>query len=163
MILEIPKNAETILHILEKAGYEAYVVGGCVRDSILGRSPDDWDITTSAKPEQVKALFHRTVDTGLQHGTVTVLMEKEGYEVTTYRVDGEYEDGRHPKEVTFTASLKEDLKRRQNTDPTVAVIAAAVRHYEREKEAASRATTLPVVGESLWKYYGKLQMTANNY
>ena len=94
MILEIPKNAETILHILEKAGYEAYVVGGCVRDSILGRSPDDWDITTSAKPEQVKALFHRTVDTGLQHGTVTVLMEKEGYEVTTYRVDGEYEDGR---------------------------------------------------------------------
>ena len=115
MILEIPKNAETILHILEKAGYEAYVVGGCVRDSILGRSPDDWDITTSAKPEQVKALFHRTVDTGLQHGTVTVLMEKEGYEVTTYRVDGEYEDGRHPKEVTFTASLKEDLKRRDFT------------------------------------------------
>lgn len=115
MILEIPKNAETILHILEKAGYEAYVVGGCVRDSILGRIPDDWDITTSAKPEQVKALFHRTVDTGLQHGTVTVLMEKEGYEVTTYRVDGEYEDGRHPKEVTFTASLEEDLKRRDFT------------------------------------------------
>ena len=99
----------------EEEGYEAYVVGGCVRDSILGRSPDDWDITTSAKPEQVKALFHRTVDTGLQHGTVTVLMEKEGYEVTTYRVDGEYEDGRHPKEVTFTASLKEDLKRRDFT------------------------------------------------
>ena len=86
-----------------------------MRDSILGRSPDDWDITTSAKPEQVKALFHRTVDTGLQHGTVTVLMEKEGYEVTTYRVDGEYEDGRHPKEVTFTASLEEDLKRRDFT------------------------------------------------
>ena len=115
MILEIPKNAETILHILENAGYEAYVVGGCVRDSILGRTPDDWDITTSAKPEQVKELFHRTVDTGLQHGTVTVLMEKEGYEVTTYRVDGEYEDGRHPKEVTFTASLEEDLKRRDFT------------------------------------------------
>ena len=115
MILEIPNNAETILHILENAGYEAYVVGGCVRDSILGRKPDDWDITTSAKPEQVKELFHRTVDTGLQHGTVTVLMEKEGYEVTTYRVDGEYEDGRHPKEVTFTASLEEDLKRRDFT------------------------------------------------
>ena len=115
MILEIPKNAETILNILENAGYEAYVVGGCVRDSILGRTPDDWDITTSAKPEQVKELFHRTVDTGLQHGTVTVLMEKEGYEVTTYRVDGEYEDGRHPKEVTFTASLEEDLKRRDFT------------------------------------------------
>lgn len=103
------------MHILENAGYEAYVVGGCVRDSILGRNPDDWDITTSAKPEQVKALFHRTVDTGLQHGTVTVLMEKESYEVTTYRVDGEYEDGRHPKEVTFTASLEEDLKRRDFT------------------------------------------------
>ena len=115
MILEIPKNAETILNILENAGYEAYVVGGCVRDSILGRTPDDWDITTSAKPEQVKELFHRTVDTGLQHGTVTVLMQKEGYEVTTYRVDGEYEDGRHPKEVTFTASLEEDLKRRDFT------------------------------------------------
>ena len=115
MILEIPKNAETILNILENAGYEAYVVGGCVRDSILGRTPDDWDITTSAKPEQVKELFHRTVDTGLQHGTVTVLKEKEGYEVTTYRVDGEYEDGRHPKEVTFTASLEEDLKRRDFT------------------------------------------------
>lgn len=115
MILEIPKNAEIILNILENAGYEAYVVGGCVRDSILGRTPDDWDITTSAKPEQVKELFHRTVDTGLQHGTVTVLMEKEGYEVTTYRVDGEYEDGRHPKEVTFTASLEEDLKRRDFT------------------------------------------------
>ena len=115
MILEIPKNAEIILHILEKAGFEAYVVGGCVRDSILGRTPDDWDITTSARPEQVKELFHRTVDTGLQHGTVTVLMEKEGYEVTTYRVDGEYEDGRHPKEVTFTASLEEDLKRRDFT------------------------------------------------
>lgn len=115
MILEIPKNAETILNILENAGYEAYVVGGCVRDSILGRTPDDWDITTSAKPEQVKELFHRTVDTGLQHGTVTVLMEKEGYEVTTYRVDGGYEDGRHPKEVTFTASLEEDLKRRDFT------------------------------------------------
>ena len=115
MILEIPKNAEIILNILENTGYEAYVVGGCVRDSILGRTPDDWDITTSAKPEQVKELFHRTVDTGLQHGTVTVLMEKEGYEVTTYRVDGEYEDGRHPKEVTFTASLEEDLKRRDFT------------------------------------------------
>ena len=91
------------------------MVGGCVRDSILGRSPDDWDITTSAKPEEVKALFRRTVDTGLIHGTVTVMLDKEGFEVTTYRVDGEYEDGRHPKEVSFTASLEEDLKRRDFT------------------------------------------------
>ena len=90
-------------------------MGGCVRDSILGRCPDDWDITTSASPEQVKALFRRTVDTGLQHGTVTVLIEKEGFEVTTYRVDGDYEDGRHPKEVRFTSNLKEDLKRRDFT------------------------------------------------
>lgn len=115
MILEIPEKAQTILYTLEKAGFEAYVVGGCVRDSILGRKPDDWDITTSASPEQVKKLFHRTVDTGLQHGTVTVLMGKEGFEVTTYRIDGEYEDGRHPSEVIFTASLEEDLKRRDFT------------------------------------------------
>lgn len=115
MELRIPEKAEIILHTLEKAGYEAYVVGGCVRDSILGRSPDDWDITTSAKPEEVKALFRRTVDTGLIHGTVTVMLDKEGFEVTTYRVDGEYEDGRHPKEVSFTASLEEDLKRRDFT------------------------------------------------
>lgn len=115
MKLTIPSKAEKILRILEENGYEAYVVGGCVRDSILGRNPDDWDITTSAKPEQVKELFHRTVDTGLKHGTVTVLMDKEGFEVTTYRVDGDYEDGRHPKEVLFTSSLEEDLKRRDFT------------------------------------------------
>lgn len=115
MELRIPEKVEIILHTLEEAGYEAYVVGGCVRDSILGRSPDDWDITTSAKPEEVKALFRRTVDTGLIHGTVTVMLDKEGFEVTTYRVDGEYEDGRHPKEVSFTASLEEDLKRRDFT------------------------------------------------
>ena len=115
MELKIPEKAEIILHTLEEAGYEAYVVGGCVRDSILGRSPDDWDITTSAKPEEVKALFRRTVDIGLIHGTVTVMLDKEGFEVTTYRVDGEYEDGRHPKEVSFTASLEEDLKRRDFT------------------------------------------------
>ncbi len=115
MKLSIPSNAEKILRILEENGYEAYVVGGCVRDSVLGRTPDDWDITTSAKPEQVKELFYRTIDTGLKHGTVTVLMDKEGFEVTTYRVDGDYEDGRHPKEVLFTSSLEEDLKRRDFT------------------------------------------------
>ena len=109
MKLTIPVNAEKILRVLENQGFEAFIVGGCVRDSILGRRPDDWDITTSARPEQVKALFRRTVDTGLKHGTVTVLMDKESYEVTTYRIDGEYEDGRHPKEVAFTASLEEDL------------------------------------------------------
>ena len=90
-------------------------MGGCVRDTMLGRTPGDWDITTSARPEQVKAVFRHTVDTGLQHGTVTVLKDHTGYEVTTYRIDGEYEDGRHPKSVEFTAELREDLRRRDFT------------------------------------------------
>lgn len=115
MRIELPKQVETIITTLEKAGYEAYAVGGCVRDSLLGRVPDDWDITTNAKPGEVKSLFHRTIDTGIRHGTVTVMMGKTGYEVTTYRVDGEYEDGRHPKNVEFTGSLREDLCRRDFT------------------------------------------------
>ena len=86
-----------------------------MRDSILGRKPEDWDITTSASPKQVKMLFPRTVDTGIRHGTVTVLCDREGFEVTTYRIDGEYEDKRHPKEVIFTSDLIEDLKRRDFT------------------------------------------------
>ena len=81
----------------------------------LAGCPNDWDITTSATPEETKRLFARTFDTGIKHGTVTVLLEKEGFEVTTYRIDGDYEDGRHPKEVTFTASLEEDLRRRDFT------------------------------------------------
>lgn len=115
MHIQIPEKVNYIIETLTDAGYEAYAVGGCVRDSILGREPNDWDITTSAKPEQTKALFRRTVDTGIQHGTITVMLDKEGFEVTTYRIDGEYEDARHPKEVTFTASLEEDLKRRDFT------------------------------------------------
>lgn len=115
MNIHLPEKVAYIIHTIQGAGYEAYAVGGCVRDSILGREPDDWDITTSAKPEQVKALFKRTVDTGLQHGTVTVMLDKEGFEVTTYRIDGTYEDSRHPKEVIFTADLVEDLKRRDFT------------------------------------------------
>ena len=111
----IPKNAAFIIGTLEKHGYEAYVVGGCVRDMVLGREPEDWDITTSAQPMQVKALFRRTIDTGIQHGTVTVMLGDEGYEVTTYRTDGEYEDHRHPKEVLYTPDLKEDLERRDFT------------------------------------------------
>ncbi len=113
--IKIPERAEQIIDAIEGAGFEAYAVGGCVRDSILGREPQDWDITTSARPEQVKALFPRCIDTGIQHGTVTVMMGREGFEVTTYRVDGKYEDGRHPTEVQFTPSLEEDLKRRDFT------------------------------------------------
>ena len=114
-MITLPQDVANIIHILEDAGYEAYAVGGCVRDSILGRCPNDWDITTNALPAQVKNLFSHTIDTGLAHGTVTVMMHHVGYEVTTYRVDGEYEDSRHPKSVTFTADLVEDLKRRDFT------------------------------------------------
>lgn len=113
--ISVPEKAEYVIRTLQAAGYEAYVVGGCVRDSILGKTPMDWDITTSAKPEEVKALFSHTIDTGIQHGTVTVMVEREGFEVTTYRIDGKYEDGRHPTEVIFTPSLQEDLRRRDFT------------------------------------------------
>lgn len=115
MKIQMPEAANYIIQTLMAHGYEAYIVGGCVRDSVLGRTPQDWDITTSATPEQTKALFRRTIDTGIEHGTVTIMMDHVGYEVTTYRVDGKYEDHRRPKEVTFTASLLEDLKRRDFT------------------------------------------------
>ena len=113
--ITMPPAAARIIRRLQEAGHEAYIVGGCVRDSILGREPGDWDITTSALPEQVKELFRRTIDTGIQHGTVTIMDGDEGYEVTTYRLDGAYEDGRHPTSVSFTRSLIEDLKRRDFT------------------------------------------------
>lgn len=115
MYIEIPENVKKILFTLERAGFPAYVVGGCVRDSVLGRKPKDWDITTKALPEDVKKLFRRTIDTGIEHGTVTIMIGSEGYEVTTYRIDGAYEDSRRPKEVTFTSDLKEDLRRRDFT------------------------------------------------
>lgn len=113
--ITLPEQVTFIINTLNHAGFEAFAVGGCVRDSIMGRLPDDWDITTSADPGQVKSLFRRTIDTGIKHGTVTVMLGKTGYEVTTYRIDGEYEDNRHPKEVIFTKSLEEDLKRRDFT------------------------------------------------
>lgn len=115
MVIQLPEKVKYMIDTLMEAGYEAYAVGGCIRDSILGRKPGDWDITTSASPMQVKQLFKKTIDTGIQHGTVTVMISGEGFEVTTYRIDGEYEDGRHPREVRFTASLLEDLKRRDFT------------------------------------------------
>ena len=115
MQLTMPDNVRFIINKLQDEGYEAYAVGGCVRDSYLGIIPHDWDITTSALPLQVKSLFRRTIDVGIQHGTVKIMIGDEGYEVTTYRIDGEYEDSRHPKEVIFTASLEEDLKRRDFT------------------------------------------------
>lgn len=115
MRIEMPYEAEWIIKKIRERGFEAFAVGGCVRDTILGRTPGDWDITTSARPEEVKAIFGKTVDTGLKHGTVTIIKNHQGYEVTTYRIDGEYHDGRHPDSVEFTASLEEDLKRRDFT------------------------------------------------
>lgn len=113
--IDIPEGARRIIRRLEQHGFEGYIVGGCVRDAVLGRMPSDWDITTSALPEQVKALFSRTVDTGIEHGTVTVLLGDAQYEVTTYRIDGTYEDARHPDYVTYTSNLALDLRRRDFT------------------------------------------------
>ncbi|WP_113672664.1 CCA tRNA nucleotidyltransferase [Vallitalea guaymasensis] len=113
--IDMPNYAKKIIDKLTDNGYEAYLVGGCVRDSIIGKKPNDWDITTSALPNQVKKLFTKTIDTGLQHGTVTILMDKHPIEVTTYRIDGEYEDNRRPNSVEFTNNLVEDLKRRDFT------------------------------------------------
>ncbi|MCR5421996.1 MAG: CCA tRNA nucleotidyltransferase [Lachnospiraceae bacterium] len=112
MQIKLPDKVKLIIQKLTDEGFEAYAVGGCVRDYLLGKKPNDWDITTSASPLQVKTLFRRTVDTGIKHGTITVLLGKDGFEVTTYRIDGKYDDGRHPNQVTFTKSLEEDLKRR---------------------------------------------------
>lgn len=115
MKITLPRKVLMIINNLQLHGYEAFAVGGCVRDSILARRPEDWDITTSARPEEIKKLFRRTVDTGIEHGTVTVLIGKDSFEVTTYRVDGAYEDSRHPTEVRFTSRLEDDLQRRDFT------------------------------------------------
>ncbi len=115
MIIKMPENCKIILDTIHNAGYEAYIVGGCVRDALLGIEPKDWDITTNATPSDIKQLFKRTIDTGIEHGTVTVMIGKQGYEITTYRIDGKYEDHRHPREVTFTRDLTEDMKRRDFT------------------------------------------------
>ena len=115
MKIQIPADVAWILEKMREAGYEAYAVGGCVRDALLGKEPNDWDITTSAKPEETKTIFPKTIDTGIQHGTVTVMKNHVGYEITTYRIDGTYADGRHPDSVEFTSDLKEDLRRRDFT------------------------------------------------
>ena len=118
--IAIPQDAVWILNKLNEGGHEAYIVGGCVRDSILGRMPQDWDITTSALPEETKTIFDPTFDTGIKHGTITVVLHHENYEVTTYRIDGEYADCRHPDEVSFTKKLNEDLLRRDFTMNAIA-------------------------------------------
>lgn len=117
---QIPKEAICIIDTIEKAGYEAYIVGGCVRDLLMGRTPHDWDITTSAKPEQVKEVFRRTYDTGIKHGTVTVILNEQHFEVTTYRIEGEYKDFRRPEEVSFVEDITLDLSRRDFTMNAIA-------------------------------------------
>ena len=113
----LPKNVEFIIERLEKHGYRADIVGGSVRDILLGKTPDDYDITTSAPPDETKRVFSdlRTVDTGIKHGTVSVILDGKAYEVTTYRVDGEYRDARHPESVSFTSRIEDDLARRDFT------------------------------------------------
>lgn len=115
--IDMPPNASVIIHALQDAGYKAYIVGGCVRDSVINRFPHDWDICTSARPEQMLEVFkdHRVIETGLQHGTVTVVIDGEQYECTSFRIDGVYSDNRRPDSVTFIDDLTEDLRRRDFT------------------------------------------------
>ncbi len=125
MQIVFPENVIKIIEILNKNGKTAYAVGGCTRDSIMGKSPNDWDITTSATPEQMLEIFAkesiRTIPTGLSHGTVSVLLDGVTYECTTYRIEGTYSDSRHPDFVSFTGDIRDDLSRR---DFTVNAIAA---------------------------------------
>ena len=115
--IQIPPAAGEALRRLEAGGYEAYAVGGCVRDALLGRKPNDWDLTTNARPQEVLAVFSdcQTAETGLRHGTVTVLLDGEPLEITTYRRDGAYADNRHPVQVTFSDTVEDDLARRDFT------------------------------------------------
>ena len=115
--INIPSDANEIIHTLQNHGHSAYVVGGCVRDSIIGRPIHDWDICTSATPNEMLEIFkdRRVIETGLQHGTITIVINGEPYEVTTYRIDGAYSDNRRPDSVTFTDKLVEDLRRRDFT------------------------------------------------
>ena len=115
MIIDLPKNVENIIERLKEHGFEGFAVGGCVRDSLLKKTPTDWDITTDALPADMKKIFKKTFDTGIAHGTITVLMDGVGYELTTYRIDGNYSDGRHPDSVSFSKNLSEDLCRRDFT------------------------------------------------
>ena len=115
--INIPADANELIHNLQNNGHSAYIVGGCVRDSILGRTPHDYDICTSATPSEMLEIFKdkKIIETGLQHGTVTVVVNGEPYEITTYRIDGIYSDNRRPDTVTFTDKLVEDLRRRDFT------------------------------------------------
>ena len=118
----LSRSAQTLLNELNRQGHEAFVVGGCVRDMLMGIIPHDYDITTSATPDEVKRVFenYRVIETGLKHGTVTVMENGEPYEITTYRIESTYSDSRHPDDVKFTRSLTADLARRDFTVNAIA-------------------------------------------
>ena len=144
----IPREVCAVLQTLERAGHEAYIVGGCVRDILMGKPPHDWDVTTSALPEETMALFdHFAIPTGLRHGTVTVRSGETACEVTTFRTDGDYPDHRHPAAVTFTRSLREDLQRRDLTVNAMAMDVHGTLHDPFGGQADIRRRVLRCVGE----------------
>ena len=144
----IPREVCAVLQTLERAGHEAYIVGGCVRDILMGKPPHDWDVTTSALPEETMALFdHFAIPTGLRHGTVTVRSGETACEVTTFRTDGDYPDHRHPAAVTFTRSLREDLQRRDLTVNAMAMDVHGTLHDPFGGQADIRCRVLRCVGE----------------
>ncbi|MBQ5665054.1 MAG: CCA tRNA nucleotidyltransferase [Akkermansia sp.] len=145
----IPTHALTVVERLEHYGYEAYVVGGCVRDSLLGRNPKDWDVCTNALPEEVLRVFKRfhVIKTGLQHGTVTVMVDKQPVEVTTFRIDGDYSDNRHPDSVNFVSRVEEDLARRDFTINAMAYSPARGLVDAFDGQADLKAGIIRCVGE----------------
>lgn len=122
--MEVSKKAMVVFQLLEKNSFESYLVGGCVRDSLVGRTPKDWDFTTNATPEEITCVFetaeYKVVPTGIKHGTVSVIVDSEVFEITTFRIDGDYSDGRHPETVEFASSIEEDLSRRDFTMNSIA-------------------------------------------
>lgn len=147
--LQIPTYAKHAMDLLETAGFECYAVGGCVRDSLLGKEPNDWDITTIALPEETKKVFtgYKVIETGIKHGTITVLVDDEPLEITTYRIDGEYLDNRHPNSVTFTRNLREDLARRDFTINALAVSREGKLIDEFDGKADLELRVIKCVGE----------------
>ena len=144
----IPQEVCAVLQTLERAGHEAYAVGGCVRDILMGKAPHDWDVTTSALPQETMALFdHFAIPTGLQHGTVTVRSGGLSCEVTTFRTEGDYPDHRHPAAVTFSRSLREDLQRRDLTVNAMAMDVRGTLHDPFGGQADIRRRILRCVGE----------------
>ena len=152
--MPLPSFVCCAISLLNDAGFDAYVVGGCVRDRLMGKQPLDWDITTSARPEETLAVFdsYRTITTGLQHGTITVLIEGVPLEITTYRVDGNYSDGRHPDFVTFTPSLVEDLRRRDFTINAMAYhpVKGLVDPFDGQEDIQNR--TIRCVGNPMERF-----------